>query len=303
MTGMDSSHDDSDLNRLIRHAGQGETPGFVRPGDDAIEAYLLGKAGTADRARVLAAMDASESFRLEIAAMARDLETLESMPRSEPTTAAEEPPDLREFAGAWESSHRMPFLGSQFLKALAALLLLAFGASQLARIGAFDSKPDKAVEARAWNLVTSHVDAGLLMDNRPRGSGVRRPDSFDTPLEAALDNFRNRLAARAGRFLLRDRHQVSLSEGSPGPELGLVTPNGASAGRLGVELPRGETAISPSATLWALALPSRTLYRIDMKGEIQSLVTPEQGSEFTIYALVTPVNDLFVATTVNELPK
>jgi len=61
--------------------------------------------------------------------------------------------------------------------------------------------------------------------------------------------------------------------------------------------------MSAEATLWALALPSRSLYRMNVGGGIRSVVTPERDAEISLFVLVTPVDGMFMATTVRELMK
>ena len=197
-----------------------------------------------------------------------------------------------------EEKGSVSFSRPRYLRALVVLLLLALGAALLAKLAAVQSKPGGQIEKHAWQLVTSRVEAGQLMDIHPHGSGEVRPQAFDNPEDAALDHFKDRLQAGGGRFFPRKVRQPSGAHATPGPEIEVLNPEGAVVGRLKVELPRGDTVLAPGATLWALALPSRALYRIDTKGEIHSVVIPKPGSEFTVYALVTPANNSFVATKV-----
>jgi hypothetical protein len=62
------------LDNLIRAAGEKEPAKFVRPSNEAIQAYLEGTANDNLRAEVQQAMLVSASFRKEIAELAQDIE-------------------------------------------------------------------------------------------------------------------------------------------------------------------------------------------------------------------------------------
>jgi hypothetical protein len=269
--------DDELLDRLIREAGSAGDRDFARP-DEAIEAFLLGRATPAQRETLGRSLEASPEFRRELLAMMRDLEAVASRERTtSPGGERQDVPSLAEFM----SAHALQLPHSRRIRMVRALSLAAV--VSLIAIGSVlwlkrDREPaGPRMVAAAWHLVEQEVDPGLLLSSGVRGGEeVAGQRAFATAQDAALASFRTGLKLEGVR-LVPDIGEDTSRQLAEGPARVVVVADQGNEGFVPREarsfsLPAGDAS---APTVWWIGLPSRQLFKAPFTADTLIVLWPE----------------------------
>ena len=278
------SDEDAVLNQLIRASRETESAdGFVRPAEEAISAYLLGTATEEQRKAVRSALARSKQFRREILNMARDMEALadldltvyeqeagqipvpegivvEPTPVSSWTRAKESWKGLKDFwAKLWELKIPQVYAPAVVVVAL------------VIRFGIF---PPGGVEPMLgqWALSSEHLVHERLIWNGAK-RGVESEKHYPDPEEAALAKIRFLLEYKDGQFHLRaPEEKLEPPSRSKSVVLRVLDSQNRLIEEFQVEVPIID---AEPVTAWALGLPARNLYRLNVKSDIMEVMWTE----------------------------
>lgn len=277
--------DDQALNRLILEAASAGSKEFVRPDETAIEAFLLGRASSAEREQLGRALDASKDFRRELLQMMRDVARLGEASASGGAGNAEQTViSLGEFRRAMQANSLRRRRAMGYALALAAALLLTVGVRLVWQASSRNS-PMPSRDLSAWKLEQVDVDPGLLIANLTRHPGTSDTvSSYLSPLDAALAAFRNVLTLGDAGIELAEDVSFGLK---PGAGRGVVVRYYDKNDLLLGEslLPSTVPDTGRAGHAWLLTLPSRNLYSLSVDRD-----TVETRADFdmdTLGCLVT----------------
>lgn len=284
-----ASHSDSNgkpqmhwLDRIIGRADRLRPDESPKPSQSTLQAFILGEATEQQRDEIIAALSRSRGFRREIKEMTDDLEAI----TDEQVLADIASPDstivVPDFSKQIQETDDRPGLITRIrqlttvrtrivVPALAAAAALAIWFSPLLQRGP------------SLQLVAEAVDPALLSSESLRGDGeARNTGVFESDDSAALSGFAS-LEMYEG-LALNFSPDMTIPP-PPGSDhafhITIVDEEGRHLKELTGEIPAAE-----SAAVWILSLPSRSLWKIELKSD--QLEIPWQTSAGT---------DLCVATT------
>lgn len=293
------SDEDALLNRLIRESRAEPAPGFARPSQETILAYLVGTATAEQEKMIRKALLESRIFCDEILCMARDIESLdrECLLEQKKSPVGIAAPELAGFLRKHEPERNADAERGSFSSRLLWLLvprrLVPIAASALAvlaflivRMGtgpvpqiAETTPPSTApaevapitVALATWNPVDSALDPGYLESNITRGAET--PQVYSTAKEAAVAKIADLLESVEGKFRPKAIEKMRRPEGAY--RTVMLTCNDVSGNRIKdvvAYIPSAADTTRPRITAWALTLPARNLYNLSMKSDTISVL-------------------------------
>ena len=179
----------SRLQRLIRMLEEQSEDGAAPPPEEALEAFLAGKATAAQQVQILETLENSRGYRREVAEIAADLEKLLSsrdMPADE--SESSELPEVIQKKIAELPSGKLHRLGgpASFLAATALIIVTV--------IMLVPSGP-------AFRLQAESIERNLLISLNTRSPGIANPKVYGTRQDAALAAFRHALVYVNAEFV------------------------------------------------------------------------------------------------------
>lgn len=252
------------LNKAIRASANREAPGFVRPTEDAITAYLMGTASSAERETVQEAMETSAAFRREMIDLVRDLQAL---PHSSPVRQRIRNALWAKIVEFWSVPLSTP--GYRIASAMAVVAAVAISLWKLtAPTANLLEMATIATNVPAANLVS--------MDTRSVGEGeVTGPFSVED--SAALSEIR-RFFGLDSDFLLEVREAPSPGRDSGvSVDVGLVGIDGEVVARFSITTP----SLDNHSSLWLAGMSKErqvNLYKVSqIQPEIRMRWLPDDG--------------------------
>ncbi|MCX5753167.1 MAG: hypothetical protein NTW97_05910 [Candidatus Krumholzibacteria bacterium] len=281
------------MNRLIRESRAEPAPGFTRPTQETILAYLMGTATAEQEKLVRKALLESRTFSDEILCMARDIESLdrERLLEQKKSPVGIAAPELADFLRRHEPDREARATGS-FLSRLQWLLvprrLVPIAASALAVLTflivrmatgpvpqiAETTPPSTApvevapitVALATWNLVNSALDPGYLQSNITRGAET--PQLYSNAKEAAVAKIAYLLEPVKGGFRPKSIEKMQRPEGAYRTVMLICNDvSGNHIKDIVTYIPSVPSTARPRITAWALTLPARNLYNLPMKSD------------------------------------
>jgi hypothetical protein len=280
------------LNEIVRMGRNENRDDFTRPSRMAIEAYLTGRATSAQKQEVTAALLNSAHFRREILELAGDVASLSdrNLAREFETADVSDVPDLGAFLNQFDHGtdsgiaardrktsllHRIgllfrsdrgpspAFRPSRFRYAMVGLGLLS--TFIIFYVGNFSDDFEKINTRLAlveWDRV-SKMDAGLFVENITRATDAPPPEEvyFTSHRDAAEAEFVRLINSETGEYLLDTTGMKTEStEVSHSVALYLIGKSGHAIGKFSADFPLPVEDGSSGIKAWVLALPSRILY-------------------------------------------
>ncbi len=274
------SEEDAILDQLIRECRDKEpADGFARPDRDMISAYLMGTATEEQVKVVRSALARSEEFRREILEMAQDMDAVADLDLTVYDREAQQipVPDLQELLRKKPEpipvpAERVSFWtklkkswGRLIERRIPQLYAPAFAVAAV--LAVVIMKTGWLTPDRGWSLVSKNMEQGLLVSNLTREAVGPRKD-YSTPELAALAEFRFLLKFEAGQFLLDPvKERPEPPSVSRRILLRLVDRNDKMIQEFTEYVPIMKVGAVGRVTAWALGLPARNLYSLEMKSD------------------------------------
>ncbi len=313
------------LDKLVASVSREVPQDFVPPSEKCIRSYLLGKASEQQKSEMWSALNASPSFRRDILEMAQDLEVfasdvaakeaaklkLENVPNAI-SRLIEPKPELsilEKFQKYFTLPRAIPAIASAALVLFVSLYTVQNfwpGSTDPLDTISTQQPPDtdelpadngddattivEPVEPPAlskWALVSEEVDPGLLISMLPRDASTQASTkTYAAPDSAALAEFRFLLSFDDGEFKLQpEPKRPVVKQTSRTVQLTILDQDENLIREITAEIPVTDSTIA-TIEAWLLSLPSRTLYKVDMKRDtmtvrIDKKEIPKGGITFT----------------------
>jgi hypothetical protein len=274
------------LTLSIQKAGHFDEPKFVRPSAQCVANCVLGQATAEERTIMTKALLGSSAFRREMLQLLRDkaLAEGETFGLDDSAMQATEVPEYLAFLRSMNAEPSGPVLRRTWLMPLAATLVLA--ASVLLLLKGTE-QPDQTMSSSqvTWRIDTEDLDPALLISDNMRA--VSPTDSVNVhsdARQAALNAFHGILEVDSTGLSIN----LALPQTKPPAEgkelLTLLAPDGNI--RATLRIPPEHEAVPGDLQAWAITLPSRHLYVLDVDSLPAVAPWPDATDSVSCVALI-----------------